>query len=92
MAQAALVAPPASDPSLPDRFLMQRLMHVREQLSRLDAMLMEEMDPQKLDRLASASSKLSTVERELAGRPSPGAYRPSTPRRRPVGMVPLVPE
>ena len=92
MAQAALAAPPQTDASLPDPYLMRRLACVRQQLAKLDEMLLTEKDAQRLDRLASASAKLSTVERELAGRPSPGAYRPTAPRRRTVGAAPLIPE
>jgi hypothetical protein len=46
------------------------------QLNRLDSMMAKEMDPQRLDRLASAQSKLSEQERILAGRPLPGSRKP----------------
>ena len=86
-AQAALASKPPADPNEPDPYLLTRLLHVRQQLARLDSMLLAEMDPQRLDRLASASSKLSEVERQLSGRPAPGAYRPTTPRRRPQELA-----
>lgn len=49
---------------------------MREQLDRLDTMLLAEKDAQKLDRLASAQLRLSEQERILAGRPLPGSRRP----------------
>ncbi len=69
----------------------QRLMRVRAQLDRLDKMLMEESDPQKLDRLAAASMRLSEQERILAGRPMPGSLRPKPERevRRHIPVEPL---
>jgi hypothetical protein len=53
-----------------------RLVRVREQLEKLDRMIADEEDPQKLDRLASAQSRLSEQERILDGRPLPGSRRP----------------
>ena len=92
MAQAALVAPPPTDPNAPDPYLQARLLRVREQLCRLDEMLLSECDPQKLDRLASATSKLSEVERLLAQRPAPGSYRPTTARKRTGAFAQVIPE
>lgn len=54
----------------------RRLLRVREQLDRLDQMMMTENDPQRLDRIASAQSKLAEQERILDGRPLPGSRRP----------------
>jgi hypothetical protein len=54
-------------------------------------MLLEELDPSRLDRLAAASARLSEIERQLAGRPGPGQLRPTTPRRR-VDETVIVPE
>jgi hypothetical protein len=90
---AAILAavPPPPPPDMPDVYLAQRLTRVRAQLDRIDAMLLVESNPQHLDRLAAACARLSEVERQLAGRPAPGAYRPSAPRRR-VESQPLVPE
>jgi len=53
-----------------------RLARVRSQLDKLDAWILSEKDPQKLDRLASAQAKLAEQERQLAGRPMPGSLKP----------------
>jgi len=53
-----------------------RLARVRAQLDKLDAWILSEKDPQKLDRLASAQAKLAEQERQLAGRPMPGSLKP----------------
>lgn len=74
-----------------DQYVAQRLARVRAQLDRLDTMLLEELDPQRLDRLAAASARLSEIERQLAGRPGPGQFRPTAPRRR-VDETVIVPE
>lgn len=72
------VAAPGEDAS----FRIARLARVREQLVKLDAQMALETDPQKQDRIASAQAKLSIQERELAGRPLPGALRPTSRRSR----------
>jgi hypothetical protein len=64
-----------------DAFSRQRLMRVRKQLDRLDNMIEAETDPAKLDRLASAQARLAEQERQLAGRPLPGSFRPAAPSR-----------
>ena len=64
-----------------ENYPAKRLSRVRAQLDKLDAMIADEVDPQKLDRLASAQAKLSEQERILDGRPMPGAYRPLKPRK-----------
>lgn len=74
---AALTAAMAQQ--LPE-YVAARLARVRLQLDRLDQMLMDESDPQKLDRLASAQSRLSEQERQLSGRPMPGSLKPSNAR------------
>ena len=52
--------------------------------NRLDAAMLEEHDPQRLDRLASAQARLSAQEFALAGRPMPGQRRPgAAPQTRP---------
>lgn len=63
----------------------------------LDAMVLEETDPQKLDRIASAQAKLAEQERILDGRPLPGSRRPGS--ERPARMIsvsavstPILPE
>lgn len=60
----------------------KRLGRVRLQLDRLDEMLMTESDPGKLDRLASAQTRLSEQERTLSNRPLPGTLRPQRPSKR----------
>ena len=74
-------------------FTAIRLSRVREQLNRIDAMMLDESDPQKLDRLASAQARLSEQERTLDGRPLPGSMRPSkaSTARRPT-VSPIEPE
>jgi hypothetical protein len=65
-------------------FPKKQLLRVRRQLELLAAQTMDELqkqqpekpDAQRLDRLASATARLSEVERQLAGRPMPGSLRP----------------
>lgn len=65
-------------------YMGKRLACVRTQLERLNAMILVEEDPAKLDKLASATFKLSEMERIIAGRPLPGSRRPSKePKFRP---------
>ncbi len=67
----------------------KQLVRVRVQLDRLDALMAAEVDPNKLDRLASAIAKLSQLERELDGRPLPGSLKPSNkPDRRQSHALP----
>lgn len=74
MRQAVLEAARATqDPAI--GFTEQRLARVREQLARIDAMLLDETDPAKLDRLAAASMRLSDQEFALANRPKPAQAR-----------------
>ncbi len=80
-AQAKLQAVTKSEIPQPipmDEYLARRLERVRKQLDRLDEMILEEEDPQKLDRLVSASSRLEEQERKLSGRFAPGSTKPST--------------
>lgn len=60
-------------------------MRVREQLAKVDRMILEETDPQRLDRLASAQLRLSEQERILDDRPLPGSRRPA--QERPASQV-----
>jgi hypothetical protein len=71
---------PAPHPAMQegDSYVALRLVRVRAQLDRIDRMIQEEKDPQKLDRLAAASMRLSDQEFALAGRPKPGNRRPPT--------------
>ena len=70
------IIPPLPDDA--DKFPSCRLARVRRHLGRLDNLLDHETDPQKIDRLASASARLSEIERILAGRPLPGSHRPKS--------------
>ncbi len=54
-----------------DKFRLERLSRVRAQLNRLDKLLADECDPQKLDRLMSALNRLQEAEGWLAGRAKP---------------------
>jgi len=86
--QAELIAKANAIPTLApeEEYRIRRLARVRAQLEKLDDMISKERDPQKLDRLASAQSRLSAQEFALAGRPMPGSRRPARerPSRRPV--------
>jgi hypothetical protein len=75
-----------------DEYIVKRVMRVRAQLDRIDRMMMEEDNPQAIDRLAAAMARLSEQERILAGRPLPGSHRPSKPRSTKAGSEPVTPE
>lgn len=77
LAQPADPAHDLAPKAKPDDYMLRRLTRVRGQLDRLDEMMRTEMDPQKLDRIASAQAKLAEQERQLAGRPLPGSLRPT---------------
>jgi hypothetical protein len=82
------------EPEPPDDYQNRRLFRVRKQLDRIDKMMMTECDPQKLDRLASAQSRLADQERIIRGEPLPGSRRPSkepTARRVPTSIMPTEP-
>ena len=84
--------PPPPNPN--DPFTLRRLARVRGQLDKLDGMIEHELDPQKLDRLASAQMRLAEQERILDGRPLPGSRRPAqdrAPRADSARPLPLVP-
>ena len=89
LAEAERLAAAQEQAGLPD-YVAKRLARVRVQLDRIDGMMMTEMDPQKLDRLASAQARLSEQERILDGRPMPGSFKPRTPAKAP--LPDLVPE
>lgn len=79
------------EPEVPDGFHEKRILRVRAQLDRLDAMLLTEDDPQRIDRLASAQLRLSEQERVLAGRPLPGSRKPGpAPRPGPGSAGPVL--
>ena len=66
-------------------YVATRLTRVRLLLDSIDERMSHETDPFKLDKLASSQAKLSIQERELAGRPLPGARRPGPERVRREG-------
>jgi hypothetical protein len=82
---------PEPEPQQPLSFNQQRLVRVRMQLIKLDKMIAEEDDPQKLDRLASASMRVSEQARILEGQPLPGSLRPQKPSARQHIQAPLQP-
>jgi hypothetical protein len=94
-----LPASPAMAAEAPatDDFSRARLACVRKQLNRIDDMMKTETDPAKLDKLASALSRLAEQERQLAGRPLPGSLRPKEPKsvsiftKTPVSAIQLQP-
>ena len=57
-----------------------RLLRVRKQQERVDAMLLVETDPAKLDRLASAAMRLNEQERQLSNRSLPPVIKASPAR------------
>ena len=80
---ATIQLPPQTKPPqepIADDFTNQRLLRVRLQLERIDAMIATEDDPQRLDRLAAASMRLSDQEFALSNRPKPGNRRPGPER------------
>jgi len=67
------------EPQLPAQsYVDTRLIRVRAQIDMLSDMLESEQDPQKIDRLANAITRLSGLEREYANRPLPGTLKPSS--------------
>lgn len=88
---AASIPQTTSQQDASDEFITKRLARVRKQLDRLDGMIEKEIDPMKLDRLASAQARLSEQERILAGRPMPGSFRPKKPPEQPRPYEPIRP-
>ena len=78
MAQITLVAG--------DDYQKHRIARVREQLNRIDAMLLAEDDAQQIERLSRAACALSVELRKMLGIPDPGSRRPSSDR--PAGRAP----
>ena len=72
---------PANIPEHIDPYSKQTLLRVRKQVRSVLGMLETEIDPQKIDRLASALARLNEVERQLANRPLPGSWKPERPAR-----------
>ena len=80
----------ASATASEDDYPRKRLACVRAQLALIDARMLTERDPQALDRLASAQSRLAVQEQNLAGRPLPGSRRPGR-ERAPQRTAPILP-
>lgn len=57
-------------------YVLARLARTRAQLAQLDGQLEAAKEPRDVKAIADAIARLSEVERILAGRPAPGAYRP----------------
>lgn len=55
---------------------------MREQLDRLDSLMMDETDPKRLKEYADASARLSAQEFDLSGRPKSGSRRPAVEDKR----------
>ncbi len=79
--QEAALKPQPAQPEPQLTYVERRVNRVREQIEMLSGMLDDEQDPNKLDRLANAISRMSELERQLAGRPLPGSLKPSAPRQ-----------
>ena len=71
---------------------------IRAQLDRIDAKLLQEDDPQEIERLSRAACALSRELAKLLGIPEPGSLKPSQrPERRrqaalPEPVVPATPQ
>lgn len=79
---------PATEATI-DRFTQDRLLRVRKQLEKIDRMLEEELDPAKIDRLASAASRLEEQERRLSNRSLPPTLKAGTVKtKRSSGSAP----
>ena len=78
-----------------DEYRLQRLKTVRAQLERLDEMILTCKDPQKIDRLASASARLNEQEAQLSMRAKPASVRAASPGRKrdlPQPLPPATPQ
>jgi len=71
----------AAENAAPGDYTSEQLTRVRKQIERLNGLLDEESDPQRLARLAQAIGTMSERERQLAGRPLPGSLRPTADKR-----------
>jgi hypothetical protein len=65
-----------------DPYQRERAKQTRKDIVRARARLAKATDGAEFDRLASAISKLSELERTLAGRPLPGTLKPQPPKER----------
>lgn len=91
------IAPPepiAARRNDPPAYFEKRLARVRVQLDRIDAMMLQEVNPQAIERLAAAATRLAEQERIYDGRPLPGQLRPRSSRAQSAKSDPsdVVPE
>lgn len=77
---------PANQQQL-EPFIRDRLVSVREQLNKLDAMMAGTTDPKVAEKISAAQARLAIQEREMAGRPTPGQFRPEKERPRRGGQI-----
>jgi DNA repair exonuclease SbcCD ATPase subunit len=82
---ASLLAKISQSAAPNDDFTERRVNRIRKQLETLDGRLDElssapDIDAAAIDRVASAISRLSELERQLSGRPLPGSLRPTAAR------------
>lgn len=71
---------PCNEPQENDTFRLTQLAITRAQIKNVNKLIGDEQDAVKLDRLASALSRLLEAERQLSGRPLPGSLRPTQSR------------
>lgn len=93
-----LPLPPAALPRIADSptddYTQERIGRVRKQLNAIDAKLLDEDEPQQIERLSRAACALSMELRKLCGIPDPGSLRPSkgqTAKPYTAAPVPSVP-
>lgn len=72
-------------------FRLKSINRVRRQLVKLFMAIDSETDPARIDKLASAISRLTEIERVQVGRPMPGSLRPITERRSSANIEPPTP-
>lgn len=75
---------PAAKQRLAVDYVQEELACVRRQIAKLNRKLMREGDPQAINWLSQALSRLREQERVLDGRPLPGQLRPSSKGNRGV--------
>ena len=61
-------------------FRLKSIYRARKQIETLFEAMLIEIDPAKIDKYASALSRLNEIERVLEGRPMPGSLKPRQPR------------
>ena len=72
--------PPVPPEPQGDAYTRQRLAIVREHIARIDKLMLNTADGQRLNWFAQAQDKLAEQERILSGRPLPGSRRPKEER------------